>query len=128
MDVKPYTSIDAYIADFPIEIQETLQHIRQVIHEAAPDAVEAIKYGMPTFVFHGNLVHFAAQKNHYGFYPTPSGIDNFREELAAYKVSKGAIQFPMDKPIPYETIRKIVTLRIQENTEKAAAKKNKSKK
>ena len=126
--MNTYDSIDTYIAEFPANIQETLQKIRQVIHEAAPDAVEAIKYGMPTFVLHGNLVHFAAQKKHYGFYPSPSGIENFQNELAAYQCSKGAIQFPMDQPVPYETIRKITLFRVHENTEKALAKKTKAKK
>ena len=124
--MNSFDSIDAYIAEFPPEIQQTLQQIRQVIHEAAPDAVEAIKYGMPTFVLHGNLVHFAAQKNHFGFYPAPSGIENFQEELSGYHCSKGAIQFPMDKPIPYETIRKITLFRVQENIHKAIAKKNRT--
>jgi uncharacterized protein YdhG (YjbR/CyaY superfamily) len=123
--MNTYETIDAYIADFPPHIQETLQKIRQVIRETAPQATEAIKYGMPTFVLHGNLVHFAAFKNHYGFYPTPSGIENFQEELSEYASSKGAIQFPMDKPVPYETIRKITLFRIQENEAKAAAKKGK---
>ena len=125
--MNTFESIDAYISSFPSEIQQTLQQIRQVIHEAAPDAVEDIKYGMPTFVLHGNLVHFAAQKNHFGFYPSPSGIENFQEELAAYHYSKGAIQFPMDKPIPYETIRKITVFRVKENIMKANVKKNKTK-
>ena len=126
--MNTYDSVDAYIAAFPQNIQETLQKIRQVIHETAPDATEAIKYGMPTFVLHGNLVHFAAQKKHFGFYPAPSGIENFQTELAEYQCSKGAIQFPMDKPIPYETIRKITLFRVQENLEKALAKKNKPRK
>lgn len=126
--MNTYESIDAYIVDFPTDIQETLQKFRQTIHESAPHATEAIKYGMPTFVLHGNLVHFAAFKKHYGFYPTPSGIDNFQKELETYQCSKGAIQFPMDKPIPYETIRKIVLFRVQENTDKAKAKMSISKK
>ncbi len=107
--------IDSYIADFPAEVQEILQKIRNMIHELAPEAKEAIKYGIPTFVLNGNLVHFAAYKKHIGFYPTPSGIENFQEELSLYKVSKGAIQFPLNKPIPYDLIREIVTFRIKKS-------------
>jgi uncharacterized protein YdhG (YjbR/CyaY superfamily) len=108
-------SIDAYIAQFPAEIREKLQQIRVVIKQAAPDASEKISYQMPTFYLHGNLVHFAAFKQHIGFYPAPSGIENFSEELAAYKTSKGAIQFPLDQPIPFDLVRAIVEFRVAEN-------------
>ena len=115
-------TIDAYIAGFPEDVQEILQRMRATIREAAPDAQETIKYRMPTFVLHGNLVHFAAYKNHIGFYPVPSGIEAFKDELGPYHVSKGAIQFPLNKPIPYDLIRKITAYRVQENLEKATAK------
>lgn len=115
-------TIDAYIAGFPEDVQEILQRMRATIREAAPDAQETIKYRMPTFVLHGNLVHFAAYKNHIGFYPVPSGIEASKDELGPYHVSKGAIQFPLNKPIPYDLIRKITAYRVQENLEKATAK------
>ena len=114
--------IDAYIAGFPPEIQENLQKIRAIVREEAPGAQEAIKYQMPTFVLDGNLVHFAAFQHHIGLYPTPSGTAAFQEELAPYKWAKGSIQFPLDKPIPYELIRRIVVFRVTETKEKAAKK------
>ena len=109
MDQKQsgYTSIDEYIASFPLDIQQNLQRIRAVISEAAPEATEKISYQMPTFYLNGNLVHFAVQKHHIGFYPTPSGIDHFSKELSSYKTSKGAIQFPYSKPLPLEFIAEI---------------------
>ncbi|HEY8889700.1 MAG TPA: DUF1801 domain-containing protein [Clostridium sp.] len=112
-------SIDEYILNFPPEIQGILKKLRKVIKESAPDAQEKISYQMPTFVLHGNLVHFAAFKNHIGLYPTPSGTDSFKLEIAEYKSGKGSIQFPLDKPIPYELIRKIVEFRVIENIKKA---------
>ena len=112
-------SIDEYILQFPLEIQEILEKIRKVIKESAPEATEKISYGMPTFVLHGNLVHFAAFKNHIGLYPTPSGIEAFKQELAEYKGAKGSVQFPLKKPIPYELISEIVKFRIAENIKKA---------
>jgi uncharacterized protein YdhG (YjbR/CyaY superfamily) len=111
-------TIDDYIAGFPPEVQEILQKIRSVIRQAAPDAQEAISYAMPTFKLHGNLVHFAAFKHHIGFYPIPSGIEQFQEELAGYKSAKGSVQFPLDQPIPYDIIHKIVLFRVQENLNK----------
>lgn len=114
-----YESIDDYISKFPPEIQEILSTIRKVIKEAAPDAKEKISYQMPTFELHGNLVHFAAFKNHIGFYPTPNGIDAFKEELSVYKGAKGSIQFPLNQPMPYELISKIVKYRVAENIQKA---------
>ena len=113
-------TIDAYIAGFPEEVQAILQQIRRAIHETAPEATEAISYGMPTFKLHGNLVHFAAFKNHIGFYPVPSGMAAFQEELAAYKQGKGSVQFPLDKPMPLDLIRRIVEFRVQESKGKAA--------
>lgn len=118
-------SIDEYISKFPQEIQEILQTLRNVIKEVVPNAVEKISYGMPTFALNGNLVHFAAYKNHIGFYPTSSGINTFKEDLLEYKTSKGAVQFPIGKPIPYELIKKIVEFRVNENINKAAEKKKK---
>ena len=115
-------TIDAYIAAFPDDVQAILQHIRRTIHEIAPEATEAIAYGMPTFRLHGNLVHFAAFKNHIGFYPVPSGMAAFQEELSAYKQGKGSARFPLDKPIPYDLIQRIVRFRVEENRAAAAAK------
>ncbi len=121
-------NIDEYIAGFPPEIQEKLQKIRATIHKAAPKAEEAISYMIPTFKLHGNLVHFAAFKNHLGFYPGAAGIEAFQEELAGYETSKGTVQFPMDQRIPFVLITKIVKFRVQQNLDKAAAKAAKGKK
>ncbi|MCB9421780.1 MAG: DUF1801 domain-containing protein [Ardenticatenaceae bacterium] len=121
---KPNT-IDEYIANFPQDVQVILQEIRTVIRAAAPEAEEAISYQMPTFKLKGNLVHFAAYKNHIGFYPVPSGIEAFKEELAAYKGAKGSVQFPIDQPMPLDLISRIVKFRAAENLEKAAAKSKK---
>ena len=118
-----FHTIDAYIALFSADIQKILKEMRAVIKAAAPEAEEKISYQMPTFAQKGNLVHFAAHKNHIGFYPNPSGIEKFRTELAEYETSKGAIQFPYEKPIPYDLIRRIVVFRVWENLEKAEAKK-----
>jgi uncharacterized protein YdhG (YjbR/CyaY superfamily) len=120
-------NIDEYIACFPQEVQEKLQRIRETIRNAAPDAEEKISYQMPTFAQEGNLVHFAAFQNHIGFYPAPQGIEEFKEELSIYKGGKGSVQFPLDQPIPFALISKIVTFRLKENLAKAAAKKNKKK-
>ena len=111
--------IDEYIAGFPDDIQEILQEIRMTIRQAAPEAKEAIKYRMPTFVLNGNLVHFAAFKNHIGFYPTPTGIGAFQDELSLYKGGKGSVQFPLDQPIPYDLIRRIVEFRVRESLGRA---------
>lgn len=110
-----YKTIDEYILQTPSGIQKTLNELRSVIKECAPEAEEKISYGMPTFALKGNLVHFAANKNHIGFYPAPSGISNFESELSEYKTSKGAVQFPLDKPLPCDLIRKIVKFRAAEN-------------
>ena len=109
-----FETIDAYISRYDEDIQAILQEFRRVIKEAAPDATEKISYQMPTFYLNGNLVHFAVQKNHIGFYPAPSGVAAFKEELTDYKTSKGAIQFPLTKPIPYELVRRIVRFRVEE--------------
>ncbi len=115
-------AIDEYIAGFPPEIQAILQQVRATIHAAAPEAAETISYQMPTFTLHGNLVHFAAFKQHIGFYPTPSGTEQFQQALAPYKGGKGSVRFPLDQPIPYELITEIVRFRAAENLAKAAAK------
>ena len=119
--IAPKT-IDEYIASFPPEIQAKLEKLRTTIRKAAPKAEETIKYMMPTFTLNGNLVHFAAFKNHIGFYPAPKGIEAFKKELASYELSKGTIRFPLDKPMPYALIGKIVKLRVEQNLGKAAAK------
>jgi uncharacterized protein YdhG (YjbR/CyaY superfamily) len=116
------TSIDAYIATFPEEIQRKLQQLREVIRAAAPEATEKISYQMPTFYLNGNLVHFAAFKHHIGFYPTPSGTENFQKELSIYKTSKGTVQFPLDQPIPFDLVIKMVNFRVAENKQKATKK------
>lgn len=126
-DKISYTSIDEYIAAFSPEIQEILQKLREVIRESAPDAKEKISYAMPTFEQHGNLVHFAAFKNHIGFYPAPDGINQFQDEVAEYHASKGTLQFPLGKPIPYELISRIVKYRVDRNKEKAQSKSGKKK-
>jgi len=115
--------IDEYIAGFPPDIQMTLQQIRATIRAAAPDAEEKISYQMPTFFLYGNLVHFAAFKNHIGFYPAPTGIERFQEKLAAYKGGKGSVQFPLEAPMPLGLIGEIVKYRVQENLARAQAKK-----
>ena len=120
-------AIDKYIAIFPEDVQAILEKIRATIQNAAPDAEETINYGVPTFTLKGNLVHFAGFKNHIGFYPTPSGIEKFKKELSKYESAKGSVQFPLDKPIPYALIEKIVKFRVKENLEKAAAKLKKKK-
>ncbi|PKM50464.1 MAG: hypothetical protein CVV02_11020 [Firmicutes bacterium HGW-Firmicutes-7] len=120
-------SIDEYIAKFAPEVQEILQTLRKVIKESAPDAEEKISWQMPTFVLHGNLVHFAAYKNHIGFYPAPSGIDAFKYELSEYKGAKGSVQFPIEKTLPYELISEIVKFRVAENIKQAKGKLKKHK-
>ena len=101
-------SIDEYINTFPIEIQKILESLRKIIKKAAPKAEETISYKIPTFKLNGNLVHFAAFKNHIGFYPTPSGIEKFKKELSVYETSKGTIRFPLDQPVPFDLVKKIV--------------------
>jgi uncharacterized protein YdhG (YjbR/CyaY superfamily) len=119
---KP-TTIDEYIAGFPEGVRAVLEQVRATIRQAAPAAEEKISYAIPTFTLKKRpLVYFAAFKNHIGFYPTPTGSEAFKEDLAAYKTSKGSVQFPLDKPMPVELIRKIVAFRVQENLEKAGKK------
>ncbi|MCQ1529340.1 iron chaperone [Lutispora saccharofermentans] len=127
MEENKIDSVDEYIMNSPPELHERLEKLRKVIKEAAPDAGEKISWGMPTFVLHGNLVHFAVHKNHIGFYPAPSGIEAFKDELAEYKSSKGAVQFPIAKPLPFELISNIVKFRAAENKKSAEEKLEKKK-
>lgn len=110
--------IDQYIAAFPKDIQKLLKQMRTTIRKAAPKAEEAIRYAIPTFVLNGNLVHFAAFKNHIGFYPAPQGIEEFKKELSEYEGSKGTVKFPLDKPLPLDLIAQIVKFRVAQNLEK----------
>jgi uncharacterized protein YdhG (YjbR/CyaY superfamily) len=129
--MKPASSspqtIDAYIAGYPGKVQAILQRIRDIVRETAPDAEEAMKYQIPTFVLGGNLVHFAAFENHIGLYPTPSALEKFKKQLSKYQTSKGSIQFPLGSPIPYSLIEKIVKFRVKENRERLASATTKAK-
>jgi len=115
---KQSKTIDGYISSFPKNVRDTLEELRRVIRELAPEAEETIDYGIPTFKLNGNLVHFAAFKNHIGFYPTPSAIEAFKKELAPYNQAKGSVQFPLDKPIPFNLVKEIVKFRVKENQAK----------
>ena len=130
MEAPEAATIDEYIQAFPENVRDILEKMRQAIREAAPDATEAIAYRMPTFKLNGkNLVHFAGFSHHIGFYPVPSGIEAFKDELAPYKQGKGSVQFPLDKPVPFELVKKIVRFRVAENLKnsgKKPAKKRKS--
>jgi uncharacterized protein YdhG (YjbR/CyaY superfamily) len=120
-------TIDEYIAGFPSEMQARLEEVRALIRAAAPDATETVSYGIPTFDMNGkHLVHFGGFKTHIGFYPTPSGTEAFQEELQPYKRSKGAVQFPLDAPLPADLIRRIVAFRIAEVASKTTKKGAKS--
>ncbi len=113
--VKQFTTIDEYIQTFPPEVQARLQKVRQTIRKAAPQAAEAISYQMPAFKLHGkNLAYFAGYKRHIGFYPVPSGVAAFKKELAPFVQGKGSVQFPLDRPLPYELVRRIVAYRLKE--------------
>jgi uncharacterized protein YdhG (YjbR/CyaY superfamily) len=122
-----FRSIDEYIATFPEEKRRLLRIMRATIRAAAPEAGEKISYQIPTFTLHGNLVHFAAFKDHIGFYPTPSGTQAFKRELSVYASGKGSIRFPNDKPLPLKLITRIVKLRVAENLKKAASKSRRKK-
>ena len=122
-----YNTIDEYIATFPADVQKILKEVRAVIKAAAPEASEKISYQMPTFFLFGNLVHFAAFKNHIGFYPAPRGIEEFQKELSVYKGAKGSVQFPLDQPMPLDLISRIVKFRVKDNLASAAAKGKKKK-
>lgn len=116
---RGFESIDEYIASFPEDIQKKLRELRKLIAELAPGATEKISYQMPTFYLNGNLVHFAAHSNHIGFYPTPSGIAEFKQQLSKYKHAKGSVQFPLDEPLPIDLIARIVRFRVKENLSQA---------
>ncbi|MDB5114806.1 MAG: hypothetical protein JWQ79_298 [Mucilaginibacter sp.] len=122
MKTNQATNIDDYIAAYPEDIQHLLQTIRATIHQAAPEAKEDIKYGIPTFTLNGNLVHFGGYKNHIGFYPAPMGIEAFKKETKIYEAGKGTLQFPIDKPLPLDLISRIVKFRVEKNLEKAKKK------
>jgi len=119
-------TIDEYIAGFPPDVQAVLQKIRATISEAAPAAEEAIAYQIPTFRLHGNLIHFAAFKKHIGMYPAPRESEAFKEELSAYEGGKGTVQFPLDQPVPFDLIRRIVRFRVKENSSSAGGKDGKA--
>lgn len=110
-----YKTIDEYIAQFSPEVQEKLALLRETIRQAAPQATEKISWSMPTFYLNGNLVHFAAFKKHIGFYPGADGIENFKQKMQMYRSSKGAVQFPLDQPMPVELVREIVLFRVGQN-------------
>jgi len=119
MDRKEqFKTIDEYIKTFPSDVQSILEKMRLTIRKAAPEAVEAISYQIPTFKLNGNLVHFAAFKKHIGFYPTSSGIRAFKKQLSPYKGATGSVQFPIDKPIPYDLVKKITIFRVKESLRK----------
>jgi uncharacterized protein YdhG (YjbR/CyaY superfamily) len=114
-----FKTMDEYIAKFPKNVRDVLEELRRIVRESAPKAEETISYGIPTFDINGrHLVHFAAYKNHVGFYPTSSGIKAFKKELSPFKTSKGSVQFPLDKPIPFDLVKKIVKFRVKENESK----------
>lgn len=118
-----FRTVDKYIQALPEDVRNILGKIRQTIRKAAPEAVEVISYQIPTFKLQGrNLVHFAAFKNHIGLYPLPSAIEAFKQELASYKQGKGSVQFPLDRPIPYELVERIVGFRVKEVLSKNAKK------
>ncbi len=125
---RPFKTIEEYIAVFPEDVQNILNQLRQTIREAAPEADETINYQIPTFTLNGNLVHFAAFANHIGFYPTPGGMEAFKEELSGYKRAKGSVQFPIDEPLPLPLIRRIVEYRVKENLQRKPHKKSSLKK
>lgn len=117
--MKQYRTTDEYIASFPGHIQKLLNQIRQAIKEVVPpETSEKIAYGIPTFTYHGNLVHFAGYKTHIGFYPGSAPIKQFEKELTGFKTSKGTVQFPLDKPLPFELIRKIVLACAERNEQR----------
>lgn len=118
MKAKVAKNIDEYIADFPDDVQKSLEKVRAAIKKAAPCADEAIKYQIPTFVLNGNLISFAGYKNHIGLYPGSKPIEEFEDELAGYTTSKGTVQFPLDKPMPVGLINKITKFCVQRNLAK----------
>ena len=125
---RQFKTMDEYINTFPEDVRRILNELRRTIKEVAPDAEETINYQIPTFTLEGNLVHFAAFEHHIGFYPTPSGMEAFKEELSGYKGAKGSVQFPIDEPLPLPLIRRIVEYRVKENLERKQKKKSSSRK
>ena len=125
---KQFKSMDEYIDEFPEDVKRILNELRQTIKEVSPEAEETISYQIPTFTFNGNLVHFAAFEHHIGFYPTPRGMEAFKEELSRYKGAKGSVQFPIDEPLPLPLIRRIVEFRVKENRERKSKKKSSGRK
>jgi len=124
MTNRQFKNINEFIGSFPPDIQKVLGRLRKTIQDAAPKAEEAMRYGIPTFRLNDeNLVHFSAFAKHIGFYPTPSAIVTFKKELSVYKGAKGSVQFPLDKPIPYDLVRKIVKFRVKESLETTKNKK-----
>lgn len=119
------TDVDSYISDYPSKVQKMLKQLRVVIKKAAPKAEESISYMMPAYKLHGPLVYFGAYEKHIGFYPTGTGVAAFQKEIASYKSSKGAIQFPLDQPLPLALVEKIVKFKVKENMMKAEIKKKK---
>ena len=119
---KKPTTIDEYIADFPRDMQPLLEKVRAAIRKAAPEAEEAIKYMMPTYVLKGNLIHFAGYNHHIGLYPGSRPIEEFKDELSKYETSKGTVRLPLDKPIPVGLISKITKFCVKRNLERAALK------
>ena len=117
-----YQTIDEYLDSIPQDLKNKLQILRSTIQEAAPDSTEAICYQMPTFKLNGNLLHFAAYKTHIGFYPGPSAIQAFVDELAPYSLSKGTIRFTLEDEIPLNLIFRIVKFRVEQNKSKLKAK------
>ena len=116
---QQFKTVDEYIRTFPADVQRILEKIRETIQKAAPEAVETISYQMPAFKLNGRiLVYFAAWQNHIGFYPTPSVTEAFKKELSPYKRAKGSVRFPIENPIPYDLVKKIVAFRMKENQEK----------
>lgn len=116
-------NVDEYIAGFPAATQKLLQQMRKTIKKVAPDAEEIISYGIPTFYLKGNLVHYAGYNKHIGFYPGAGGIAAFKDQLSGYKGAKGSVQFPLNQPLPLDLVTEIVKFRVQQNMEKATAKK-----
>ncbi len=125
MDLKRvFKTVDEYIATFPGDVQVILEEMRQAVKEAAPDAEEVISYQMPAFEQGGILVYFAAFKNHIGFFPTASGVEAFKERLVDFKVSKGTVQFPLNRSIPKELIKEMIRFRVKENLSRNSKKKH----
>ena len=120
--ILPPKNVDEFIAAYPKDVQVILKKIRATIKKTAPKAEEVISYRMPAYKFQGMLLYFSAFKHHIGFYPTASGISNFKKELSGYKGARGSVQFPLDKPIPYTIIKEIVKFRVEENVKKAEVK------